>query len=193
MSLDTLHREMRACRQCLDAGFHIVPGAVFSGPQSGRIMVVGQAPGIRETEIARPFSGPSGKRLFDWFSQAGWEEQNFRRNQYITAITKCFPGKGAGGRGDRVPTRGERELCRPFLERELALVAPDVIVPVGGVAIETFLGRGPLTARVGRCFEKDGRLVIPLPHPSGASLWLNRPENRLLVGDAIQQLRDLPT
>jgi len=179
--------ELSACRRCLLAGYPIEPGAVFSGPASARVMVVGQAPGRREIESRLPFSGPAGQRLFAWLAEAGFSEQRFRKEQYITAMTKCYPGKGRA-RGDRLPTAAERALCAPFLARELDLVRPELVVPVGRVAIARFLGKGALAERVGHVYERDGRLVLPLPHPSGANLWLNRPESRALLATALDAL-----
>ena len=183
---------MRACRRCLEAGYPIAPGAVFSGLATATVMIVGQAPGITETQVGRPFNGPSGRRLFRWLAQAGWEETEFRTTQYMTAVTKCYPGKGAGGKGDRVPTRAEQKLCAPYLERELALVRPKLIIPVGGLAVRRFLGRVRLAQVVGGVVQdEDGRWIVPLPHPSGASLWLNRPENQARVTQALAHIRRL--
>ncbi|HEY76888.1 MAG TPA: uracil-DNA glycosylase [Thermoflexia bacterium] len=187
-----LHAQMRACRRCLEAGYPITPGAVFSGPSTARVMVVGQAPGVTEAEAGRPFNGPSGRRLFRWLAEAGWDETTFRATQYMTAVTKCYPGKARGGKGDRVPTRAEQKLCTPFLEEELRLVQPALIIPVGGLAVRRFLGPVRLAEVVGtRLQDPEGRWIVPLPHPSGASLWLNRPENRERVGRAIDHLRRL--
>jgi uracil-DNA glycosylase len=189
-ALDALHSEMQACRRCLEAGFAITPGAIFSGPASARVMIVGQAPGVTEVEAQRPFNASSGRRLFQWLAEAGWEEDTFRAMQYMTAITKCYPGKSPGGKGDRAPSRAEQKLCAPFLERELALVTPEIIIPVGGLAIRRFLGKVKLTDVVGTAVQDDqGRWVVPLPHPSGASLWLNKPEHQALVHCAIERLR----
>jgi len=152
---------------CAEAGYPIIPRAIFSGPATAGIMIVGQAPGGREVELGLPFSGPAGKRLFSWLAQAGFDEKKFRQEQYITAITKCYPGKGKS-RGDRVPTVVERKLSLPFLARELALVQPELIIPVGGVAIRYFLGNIKLDEAVGQAYEKDDQSIIPLPHPSGA-------------------------
>lgn len=186
-----LQEEMRACRRCLEAGYEIAPGAVFSGPAPTSLMLVGQAPGITEAQVKRPFNASSGTRLFQWLAEAGMEETEFRARYYMTAVTKCYPGKHPNGKGDRKPSRAEQKLCRPFLERELALVQPRVLLPVGGLAIETLLGRKlRLTEAVGRVFEKDGRHVLPLPHPSGASLWPNRPENQALIQQALVLLRE---
>lgn len=195
VQLAALHKEMRACRRCLEAGYEIAPGAVFSGPASARVMVVGQAPGVTEAEVKRPFNASSGRRLFAWLEQAGWEEATFRRTQYMTAVTKCYPGKS--GKGDRVPTRAEQALCAPFLERELALVRPQLLLPVGGLAVRLFLrpllgaqGTSRLRDVIGRAFvDAEGRRIVPLPHPSGASLWLNRAENRALVDRALEHVR----
>jgi len=186
--LAALHEQMRRCRMCAEAGYPITPRAIFSGPATARIMIVGQAPGGREVELGLPFSGPAGKRLFTWLAQAGFEEEGFRREQYITAITKCYPGKGKS-RGDRVPTTAERKLCLPFLARELALVQPELIIPVGRVAIRYFIGSIKLDEAIGQAYEKDNRSIIPLPHPSGANIWLNRPRSKLLLQKALLLLK----
>ncbi|MCP4541615.1 MAG: uracil-DNA glycosylase [Chloroflexi bacterium] len=190
--LVTLHSQMRVCRRCLDAGHPIAPGAVFSGPTTACVMIVGQAPGVTEMEVKRPFNGSSGRRLFRWLAQAGWDENEFRATQYMTAVTKCYPGKSPGGKGDRVPTRAEQKLCTPFLERELALVRPQILVPVGGLAIRRFLGSVKLVDVVGEIMQDEaGCWIVPLPHPSGASLWLNRPENQERVTRALARLQDV--
>jgi len=183
---------MRACRRCLEAGFSITPGAIFSGPASARVMIVGQAPGVTEVEAQRPFNASSGRRLFQWLAEAGRDEDAFRATQYMTAITKCYPGKSPGGKGDRAPSRAEQKLCAPFLEREMALVAPEIIIPVGGLAVRRFLGKVKLADVVGTATQdEEGRWIVPLPHPSGASLWLNKPKHQALVQRAIEHLREL--
>ena len=190
--LGALQARMRACRRCLEAGYAITPGAVFSGVATATVMIVGQAPGVTETQAGRPFNGPSGRRLFGWLAQVGWEEAAFRATQYVTAVARCYPGKGSGGKGDRVPTRAEQKLCAPFLERELALVRPEVVVPVGGLAVRRFLGPVRLAEVVGKVLQdEEGHWIVPLPHPSGASLWLNRPENQERVAQALAHMRRL--
>lgn len=185
----SLSAEMRDCRRCLEAGYSIAPGAVFSGPASARVMIVGQAPGITEAQVKRPFNGSSGTRLFKWLAQAGWDEADFRARHYMTAVTKCYPGRGKGGKGDRAPSRAEQKLCRPFFEREMALVSPELIVPVGRLAIELFYGRKfKLNDVVGTSRQDEQSVIVPLPHPSGASLWLNRPEHQSKVAAAIMIL-----
>jgi uracil-DNA glycosylase len=191
-SLAALHCQMRACRRCLEEGHLITPGAVFSGIVTAEVMVVGQAPGITEVEAGRPFNGSSGRRLFEWLAETGWQEIEFRATQYMTAITKCYPGRGRGGKGDRVPKRSEQKLCAPFLDQELAFVRPKIILPVGGLAIRRFLGAVPLVEVVGRALPgEDGQWIVPLPHPSGANLWLNQPANRERVAQALAHLSRL--
>lgn len=182
---------MKACRRCLEAGFSVEPEAVISGPASAQVMIVGQAPGVTEYETGRPFNGSSGSRLFEWLAVAGWDEEAFRAEQYMTAVTKCYPGKATNGKGDRAPTRSEQGFCSPFLERELELVQPEVIVPVGSVAVRRFLGRVRLTEVVGHVMQEDGRWIVPLPHPSGVNIWLNRPANQRRVEEALRRLRQL--
>jgi uracil-DNA glycosylase len=184
-------KTMRACRRCLEAGYEITPGAVFSGSVPAPLMLVGQAPGVTEVQAGRPFNASSGRRLFQWLAEAGFEETEFRARYYMTAVTKCYPGKHPKGKGDRKPSRAEQKLCRPFLDRELEMVQPRVVLAVGGLAIETLLGQKlRLDEAVGRVFRVDGRVILPLPHPSGASLWPNRPENQALIHQAMALLRD---
>jgi len=209
---------MRACRRCLEAGYEITPGAVFTGGNQARAMVIGQAPGVTEVEAKRPFNAGSGRRLFEWLGEAGWEEAAFRARHYMTAVTKCYPGRSRSGKGDRVPTRQEQKLCRPFLDQEIALVNPRLIILVGGLAIRLYYPAGtsldqivgsaayfppdtldnPVNFRLADAqlklafdgnSDENGRWVVPLPHPSGASLWPNKPENKALIARAVRILR----
>ena len=184
--------EARACQRCASAGHPIVPGAIFSGAAGSTLMIVGQAPGPSEVEAGRPFSGPSGRRLFAWLARAGFAEHEVRERHYMTSVTRCYPGRRSSGRGDRTPSRAEQALCRTFLDRELELVRPLVVVPVGRLAISVFLGGQPLNAVVGSATQDaEGRWLVPLPHPSGASHWLNDPENAAHVDRALRHLARL--
>nr|MBN1228354.1 uracil-DNA glycosylase [Anaerolineae bacterium] len=159
--------------------------------QNARVMVVGQAPGASEGKLGYPFGGDAGGRLFKWLGRAGWEENAFRETHYITSVTKCFPGTNPRGGGDRVPTAAEQRLCRQWLDAELALVKPEVILPVGILAIRVFYDTGVKLAEVVGESKIDpaGRLLVPLPHPSGASRWLNDPRNAGRLEQAIFLLR----
>lgn len=185
-----LQVRMRACRACLEAGHIIEPPAVAQGKVEARIMTIGQAPGITEVQAGRPFNAGSGKRLFEWLAKAGIEEGWFRNTQYMSSVTKCYPGRAKGGSGDRVPSRAEQKLCRPFLDEELALVNPALVIPIGRLAIELFFPKGQkLDEIIGTEHEVDGRWIVPLPHPSGASRWHQSIENRALIDLAIELIQ----
>jgi uracil-DNA glycosylase len=110
----------------------------------------------------------------------------------MTAITKCYPGPHPAGRGDRLPTRKEQALCAPWLEEELTIINPKVLVLIGGLAVGRFLGtERPMTGLIGERFELDGRILVPFPHPSGASQWFNQPENKERLVRALEILRAL--
>ena len=220
-ALAQLHQEMGECRQCETAGFPVVPGAVMSGVTTANFLLIGQAPGVTEVEAKRPFNAGSGQRLFQWLTQAGFEESTFRATQYMSSVTKCFPGKSPFGKGDRVPSRTEQALCRPFLVQEIKLVNPQVIILVGGLAIkllypakrrlDQIIGKtvyfsGEVLAQelLGLTWQlaeelpafdptksNGGRWVVPLPHPSGASLWHNNAGNQALIQQAIKILAEM--
>lgn len=154
-------------------------------------MVIGQAPGRLTVERALMFGGPSGETLERWLRQAGFAPGALRRDVYLTALTRCDPGRSSTGAGDRKPSRAEVALCRPWLDRELTLVSPRVILLVGGMAIEAFLGQVRLDDVVGETFERNGVILIPLPHPSGVSRWLNQPAHQALVSRALARLASL--
>lgn len=186
-TLKDLHAEMRSCRLCVEAGYDVTPPAVVAGSVGAKIMTIGQAPGITEVEAGRPFNAGSGQRLFKWLAAAGIEENWFRTTQYMSAVTKCYPGRAKGGRGDRVPSRAEQKLCRPFLDREMELVNPALVIPIGRLAIGLFYPKQlKLTEIIGTEKEVDGRWVVPLPHSSGASRWHQTQENRVLIDKAIE-------
>ena len=179
---------MRTCRLCLEGGYQITPPAVTQGQVSASMMSIGQAPGITEVQAKRPFNAGSGTRLFAWLQQAGIEEGWFRATQYMSSVTKCYPGRSKSGGGDRVPSRAEQKLCRPFLEEEIALVNPKVILPIGGVAIKLFFpAKAKLTEIIGTQVQTpEGRWIVPLPHPSGASRWHQDAQHQMLIRRAIR-------
>ena len=190
-SLTELQTAMKDCRFCLEAGYEIYPPAVFSGGGSAKFMTIGQAPGITEQEAQRPFNAGSGTRLFGWLKQAGIEEDWFRSTQYMSSVTKCYPGRQISGNGDRVPSRREQELCRPYLDWEITLVDPLVIIPIGRLAINLFFPtKLKLSEIIGTQLEKHGRWIIPLPHSSGASRWHQIEENRRLIKKAIDLIKN---
>jgi uracil-DNA glycosylase len=151
-----------------------------------RAYMYGQAPGIVEGEERRPWRGRAGKTLRRWLEL---EEDEFYQTFYCASVTRCYPGRAQSGRGDRTPTPREQELCSFWREWELELLKPRLIVPVGGLAIRRLLGISGLAECIGRRYELEGAAVVPLPHPSGASSWLNSPANRELTTSAAALVR----
>lgn len=185
--LDAHCAALAACRRCGYADPSVVP--ILSEARSPRVMLVGQAPGKAELGNHRPFAGRAGRTLFRWLERAGVDEATFRERVYIAAITRCYPGPSPSGRGDRVPSPREREMCSEWLEAELRLIRPALLIPVGRLAIDRFLGNRPLDQLVGRLHvvrHAGGESrAIPLPHPSGASSWVNLAPNRALLDRAL--------
>jgi uracil-DNA glycosylase len=192
-SLGKLVQALRACHRCPQMQFSPISG----GPVSSRVILVGQAPGVREPQAGRPFAWTAGRTLFKWFSDvAGVNESSFRATVYMAAVCRCFPGKTAAG-GDRVPSRIEIENCSSWLDAEIALLSPDLVIPVGKLAIAEFvqpvpalievIGRMRTVERAGKRFD-----IIALPHPSGASPWHRIEPGKSLTQRALELIRDHP-
>jgi uracil-DNA glycosylase len=181
-----LHARIHACTKCVDAGLLERARPVVAGSARDRIAIVGQAPGTVELTTGQPFSGRSGVELRRWLADAGIDDEHL---PYRTAITKCFPGKSPTGIGDRRASPAEIGLCAPWLDEELALLRPRVILLLGGLAIDRFWGKVPLGDAVGRARVSNGITFIPLPHPSGASRWLNDPAHRDLLHKGLARVR----
>jgi uracil-DNA glycosylase family 4 len=185
-SLASLQRDLRVCRACVEAGFPLESWPVMNDLLGQRAYMYGQAPGTVEGGERRPWRGRAGRTLRRWLQL---DEDEFYATFYCASVTRCYPGRAPSGRGDRTPTPREQELCALWREWELRLLRPRLIVPVGGLAIRRLLGMTGLASCVGRRYERDGATVIPLPHPSGASGWLNSPANRALTETAAKLVR----
>jgi uracil-DNA glycosylase len=189
-ALDRHLAQVRGCRICPT----VVPPPVAARPEVWpRLMLVGQAPGPKEVVEQRPFAYTAGSRLFSWFERLGVSEQEFRRRVWMCAVIRCFPGRAPQG-GDRVPSPLEIANCAPYLEEEIQLIRPATVLAVGQLAIKKFLPE-PMTLneRVGKSFPGSrGEVafaVIPLPHPSGRSTWLNAPGNQDRLDRALELVR----
>jgi len=187
--IDVLHDEIRTCRRCELDGFPISPPPLIWGQAPAPVMLIGQAPGISDWRGDRMYLGPAAKKLISWLYEAGFTPDDIGTTVYMTALTKCFPGRLPGKSTDRAPSPKERVNCRPWLEAQLQLVQPRVIILFGKMAIDTFLPKMPLKDAVGRIFDRDGVIYVPLPHSSGASTWLNDAAHRELLAEAIERLR----
>lgn len=178
------------CRRCTPV--HPAARPVVSLARAPRVLLVGQAPGRTEIAARTPFAGRAGRTLFRWLERAGLGEEEARRHIYISAVTRCYPGPSPSGRGDRVPSREEQQNCGEWLQAELQLIRPRLLIPVGRLAIERFLEPLPLDRLIGRehpaGYAGGQTVAIPLPHPSGASSWIHGPGHRALVDRAIELL-----
>jgi uracil-DNA glycosylase len=190
-ALDAHCHSLSACARCA-YGADIRP--IVSRARAPRAMLVGQAPGQVETGGGKPFAGRAGRTLFRWFERIGLDEETARDWLYISAITRCYPGPHPSGRGDRVPSPAERAQCADWLDAELEIMRPSLIIPVGRLAIDRFLGAVPLADVVGQAHQVahagGTSEVIPLPHPSGASSWIHQPGNSARLEQALVLLRE---
>jgi uracil-DNA glycosylase len=185
-SLTSLQRDTRVCRACAEAGYPLESLPVLEGHEDQRAYMYGQAPGVIEGQERRPWRGRAGQNLRRWLDL---DEEAFYAAFYCASVTRCYPGRSPSGSGDRVPTPREQELCSFWFDWELRILRPELIVAVGGLAITRLLGRRPLDECIGATFEHAGALVVPLPHPSGVSRWLNAPANRARLEQAIALIR----
>jgi uracil-DNA glycosylase len=180
-----------ACRQCPN----VHPPVVSGLPVPSQIYLLGQAPGPHEGRLGKPFAYTAGRTLFRWFAQIGADEETFRQRVYMAAVLRCFPGKAAGGGGDRVPALDEIARCGEWISVEQQLLRPKLVIPVGRLAIEQVFGRkvAKLDAVVGQrhavTFRGHTLDCIPLPHPSGLSTWYKRDPGKSLLADALQQIQ----
>lgn len=184
-------RECRACEK-------MTPPPISGGPVVSRVMLIGQAPGVKEPALQRPFAWTAGKTLFRWFEDScGINETQFRERIYISAVCRCFPGKAKSGGGDRVPDKLEIATCSSWLQREFEILKPQLILPVGKLAISQFLPKvGKLVDIIGQTHEIEfagiNCDVIPLPHPSGASTWHRSEPGKGLTAEALKQVAGHP-
>jgi uracil-DNA glycosylase family 4 len=185
-SVASLQRDNRLCRACAEAGYPLESLPVVEGRPGQRAYLLGQAPGLLEGAERRPWRGRAGQTLRRWLEL---DEAAFYDLFYCASVTRCYPGRVPGGRGDRVPTPREQELCGFWREWELRLLEPELVVAVGGLAVRRLLGPRSLLACVGDQFELGDATVVPLPHPSGASGWLNSLENRVRLERATSLVR----
>jgi uracil-DNA glycosylase len=187
--LDALY----ACRACPN----VIGPPITGGVADARVMLVGQAPGPREAVEHRPFAYTAGKRMFAWFAQyLGISEERFRERVHIAAVIRCFPGRDPKAGGDRVPDADEIARCGQHLDRELRLLCPALVLAVGTLASKQLLGIAELKHAVGRLHraERAGHAfdVVVLPHPSGRSTWLNKPEHMAMLEESMRLIRKHP-
>ncbi len=192
-NLDKHLTKLKACQRCPNMHKPVVVGQAALS----KVILVGQAPGVKEPVLQRPFAWTAGKTLFRWFREGvGIEEQAFRELVYIAAVCRCYPGKNPRG-GDRVPDTQEIENCSGWMKDEIQLLKPDLVIPVGKLAIQQFVSFGKLTEVIGETFKMTMGGVsfgmIPLPHPSGASTWHRMEPGKTLTQKALKKIKQHPS
>lgn len=180
--------EVRACRACPN----MIGPVVTPRPVAARVYLCGQAPGPHEGRFGQPFAWTAGKTLFRWFEGLGVDEETFRSRAWIGAMARCFPGKNPKG-GDRVPSPEEVEACSRWMRREMELLRPELVIPVGKLAIAALVPEAAaLTDVVGKKLRRElfgiACDVISLPHPSGASTWFKMEPGKSLTEKALELL-----
>lgn len=190
--MNELEQHLQRVRACIICARMHRP-AVVGQPARSRVLLVGQAPGVREPQVGRPFAWTAGRTLFRWFREGcGVDEETFRATVYMAAVCRCFPGRLPGASGDRVPDIQEVANCSRWLRAEFALLKPDLVVPVGKLAIAQFMAIEKLDRIIGQQFRAvyHGHHfdLIPLPHPSGASPWPRMEPGRTLLGQAMGRI-----
>ncbi len=185
-------QQLLACRRCPD----MIPPVIIGQVVKSKIISVGQAPGVREGGLGQPFAWTAGKTLFKWFVEAGVDEATFRKNVYMAAVCRCYPGKNPKS-GDRVPNKIEIKNCQSWLDAEFELLKPTLIIPIGKLAINQWIKINKLTDIIGqqKTIERNNLAfdVIALPHPSGLSTWFRRSPGKDLTAQAIQLIKNHPT
>ncbi len=193
LSLKRLQTNIKKCHLCKN----MQSQPVLGNPVMSKILLVGQAPGIKEKDIHKPFAWTAGKTLFKWFGSLGVDEDMFRNAVYMTAVCRCFPGKKLVNNipkgGDRVPDKIEINNCANWLQKEVATLKPEVIIPVGKLAISQIMSVNKLDQIIGKKFRlefyKHSADIIPLPHPSGASTWHQRDPGKALLMQALKKIQ----
>jgi uracil-DNA glycosylase len=180
-----IHRTaLASCSRCPAMIGPVVTGSPVLSP----ILLIGQAPGDKEGGFGKPFAWTAGKTLFKWFERIGLDEENFRNRVYMAAVCRCFPGKNPKG-GDRVPSPAEIDNCSYWLQAEMDLLKPDLILPVGKLAISELMPVKKLNDVIGKLhpvtFHGHQTEMIPLPHPSGASTWHRTQPGLALLDSAL--------
>jgi DNA polymerase len=154
----SLAAAMSDCTACplSESRQRVVPGDY---PAGARVLLVGEAPGRSEDEGGQPFIGRSGQLLDGVLHEVGLD----RAELAVCNTVKCRPPD------NRTPKRSELDACRPWLDRQIDVIAPDVVVTLGGTALAWALGRGVRIGEVhGTVHRRDGHMVVPTYHPSAA-------------------------
>jgi DNA polymerase len=172
--LTELAAEVSACTKCIlhKSRVKAVPG---EGPQHADIMFIGEGPGFHENQQGRPFVGAAGQFLEELLASIGLQ----REQVFITNVVKCRPP------GNRDPLPDEIEACKPYLDRQIALIKPKVIVTLGRFSMARAFPNEKISSIHGRLKKIDGIVYVPMFHPAAA---LHQPSLRRTVEEDFKKL-----
>ncbi len=175
--LNEVARQTAVCTRCMlqHSRKNAVPG---SGNPQAEIMFIGEGPGFHENEQGLPFVGAAGQFLDELLADAGLK----REDVFITNVVKCRPP------GNRDPQVEELEACKPYLERQISAINPDVIVTLGRFSMGHFINNGKISGIHGKPFWSNGRMIIPMYHPAAA---LHQPSLREVVKQDFARLPEM--
>lgn len=177
-SLERIKSDVVKCPLCelSKSRKNAVPG---EGQVSAKVIFIGEAPGRHEDEKGQPFVGLAGSILNKGLEKAGIE----RSKAFITNIVKCRPPD------NRVPRTEERAVCRPYLDRQISLIAPRIICLLGATACSSILGKESITKNRGKIAKRDGQSYFVMIHPAAAIY--SRRLRRLLEHDLRQLSKEI--
>jgi|TARA_B100001059_G_scaffold16428_2_gene13537 uracil-DNA glycosylase len=182
-------KKLLQCKKCPK----MIGPPIVGEPVKSKILLIGQAPGIKEGDLKRPFAWTAGKNMFKWFDSIGLSERKFRNNVYMSAVCRCYPGKNIKGTGDRVPSESEIKKCSKWLDDEISFLKPKLIIPVGKLAISQFINFNKLNDVVGKkiIYKKNSNEIeiVSLPHPSGLSTWYKKDPGKTLLIEALKIIK----
>ena len=169
-SLSRVAEEVSGCTKCPLSltRTKTVPG---EGPPNAKVVILGEGPGRNEDEQGRPFVGAAGKQLDGFLAEAGLN----RSDVFITNVVKCRPPE------NRRPTTLESAACNPYLERQLGILKPKVLVLLGDTALKRFLPEEGISSAHGKVFQRNGRVIFPTYHP--AAMIYNRSLEKVTKDD----------
>lgn len=176
-ALSDLYQEIRTCQKCIlsHGRTNAVPG---EGPEDAGIMFIGEGPGFHEDRLGRPFVGAAGNFLEELLGSIGLS----REDVYIANIVKCRPP------GNRDPQPAEIEACRPYMDRQIELIRPRVIVTLGRFSMQRYFPGASISRIHGRPKRVGNMIYYPMFHPAAA---LHQPRWRPLVEEDILKIPDL--
>jgi DNA polymerase len=175
--LETLHQQILVCNQCKLSGgrTNAVPG---EGPEMADIIFIGEAPGFHEDKQGRPFVGAAGQFLDELLASIDLK----RENVFITNVVKCRPP------ANRDPEPDEIESCRGYLDRQIELLQPKMVVTLGRFSMARYFRSAKISQIHGQPKKMDGVIYYPMYHPAAA---LHQPSLRRTVQEDMKRIPQL--